>query len=109
VTEVLGNVQVQIHLQKYINPLNAELILIYHLLILLGDLTFMGPCIVSIFQYIYPTRCSVRLRSHCIRIWPIFYTGVHCRHRKKKQMRLNKWKRSQWCHAALTCTSFRHL
>jgi hypothetical protein len=34
------------------NPLNSELNLIFHLLILLGDLTFMGPCIVSIFQYI---------------------------------------------------------
>jgi hypothetical protein len=31
-----------------INPLNAELNLICHLLILLGDLTFMGMCIVSI-------------------------------------------------------------
>ena len=30
-----------------INPLNAELNSIYHLLILLGDLTFMGTCIVS--------------------------------------------------------------
>jgi hypothetical protein len=31
-----------------INPLNAELNPICHLLILLGDLTFMGTCIVSI-------------------------------------------------------------
>jgi hypothetical protein len=30
------------------NPLNAELNSICHLLILLGDLTFMGKCIVSI-------------------------------------------------------------
>jgi hypothetical protein len=35
-----------------INPLNAELNPICHLLILLGDLTFMSTCIVSIFQYI---------------------------------------------------------
>ena len=35
-----------------VNPLNAELNPICHLLILLGDLTFMGTCIVSIFQYI---------------------------------------------------------
>jgi hypothetical protein len=35
-----------------INHLNAELNPICHLLILLGDLTFMGKCIVSIFQYI---------------------------------------------------------
>jgi hypothetical protein len=44
-----------------INPLNDELNPICHLLVLLRDLTFMGPCIVSIFQYsnIYPTRCNV--------------------------------------------------
>jgi hypothetical protein len=35
-----------------INTLNAELNPICHLLVLLGDLTFLGPCIVSIFQYI---------------------------------------------------------
>jgi hypothetical protein len=34
------------------NTLNAELNPICHLLILLRDLTFMGTCIVSIFQYI---------------------------------------------------------
>jgi len=34
------------------NALNAELNVVCHLLVLLGDLTFMGPCIVSIFQYI---------------------------------------------------------
>jgi hypothetical protein len=32
----------------HINPLNAELNPICHLLTLLGDLTFIGPCIVSI-------------------------------------------------------------
>jgi len=37
---------------NFINPLNAELNPICHSLILLGDLTFMGTCIVSIFQYI---------------------------------------------------------
>jgi hypothetical protein len=35
-----------------INPLKAELNPVCYLLVLLGDLTFMGPCIVSIFQYI---------------------------------------------------------
>ena len=35
-----------------INPLNAELNPIWHLLALLGDLTFIGVCIVSIFQHI---------------------------------------------------------
>jgi hypothetical protein len=36
----------------FINPLNAKLNPICHLLVLLGDLKFMGPCILSIFQYI---------------------------------------------------------
>jgi hypothetical protein len=35
-----------------VNPLNAELNPICRSLILLGDLTFMRTCIVSIFQYI---------------------------------------------------------
>jgi hypothetical protein len=35
-------------LKKYGYPLNAELNPIFHLLISLGDLTFMSPCIVSI-------------------------------------------------------------
>jgi hypothetical protein len=39
-------------IHNIINPLNTELNPICHLLLLLGDLTFMGPCIVSIFQYI---------------------------------------------------------
>jgi membrane protease YdiL (CAAX protease family) len=34
------------------NSLNAELNPICLFLVLLGDLTFMGSCIVSIFQYI---------------------------------------------------------
>src|SRR5215470_9058560 len=37
---------------SHINPLNAELNPICHLLVLLGDLKFMGLCILSIFQYI---------------------------------------------------------
>jgi hypothetical protein len=43
---------------RVFNPLNAELNPICHLLILLGDLTFMSTCIVSIFQYISnKTQC----------------------------------------------------
>jgi hypothetical protein len=34
-----------------VNPLNTELNPICHLLVLLGNLTFMGPYILSIFQY----------------------------------------------------------
>jgi hypothetical protein len=36
---------------KVLNPLNAELNHSCHLLVLLGDLTFMDPCIVSILKY----------------------------------------------------------
>jgi hypothetical protein len=39
-------------LKNHLNHLKAELNPICHLLVLLGDLTFMGTCIVSIFQYI---------------------------------------------------------
>jgi hypothetical protein len=38
--------------KSVVNPLNAELNPICHLLILLEDLTFTGPCIVSLLQYI---------------------------------------------------------
>jgi hypothetical protein len=37
---------------RNINPLNAKLNPICHMPISLGDLTFMGQCIISIFQYI---------------------------------------------------------
>jgi hypothetical protein len=51
------------------NPLNAELNSICHMLVLLGNLTFMGPCIVNIFQYI-STRCNV---TQFIYIWKLLY------------------------------------
>jgi hypothetical protein len=53
-----------------INPLNSELNSICHLLELLANLKFMGPCIVNIFQYIYPTRCNV---THFIHNWKLLY------------------------------------
>jgi hypothetical protein len=53
-----------------INPLNAELNPICHLLILLGDLTFMGPCIVSIFQYI-----SNKMQRHTVYLY--LETALH--------------------------------
>ena len=48
----MKNVNIVINFAYRLNPFNAELNLICHLLVLLGDLTFMGPCIVSIFQHI---------------------------------------------------------
>src|SRR5215831_9981638 len=53
---ILGIIPLQmcscLFVKHEVNPLNAELNPICHLLILSGDLTCMGPCIVSIFQYI---------------------------------------------------------
>ena len=53
--------------QKF-NPLNAELNPICHLLVLLGDLTFMGQCIVSIFQYI-----SNKMQRYTVYAWKLLY------------------------------------
>jgi hypothetical protein len=54
------------------NPLNAELNHICHLLVLLGDLTFMGPCIVSIFQY---TCISNKLQRYTVYLY--LETALH--------------------------------
>ena len=48
-SSLIRNIQIT---NQSIKPLNAELNPICHSLILLGDLTFMGTCIVRIFQYI---------------------------------------------------------
>jgi hypothetical protein len=48
------------------NPLNAELNPICHLLILLGDLTVMGKCIVSI---------SNKMQRHTVYLY--LETGLH--------------------------------
>ena len=48
----LSNMYTREMIVAQFNPLKAELNPICHLLVLLGDLTFMGPCILSIFQYI---------------------------------------------------------
>jgi hypothetical protein len=50
----------------YINPLNADLNPICHFLVLSGDLTFMGPCIVSIFQYI-----SNKMHRYTVYVWKL--------------------------------------
>jgi hypothetical protein len=59
-------------LANYINPLKAELNPICHLLVLLGDLTFMSPCIVSIFQY---TRISNKMQRYTIYLY--LETALH--------------------------------
>jgi hypothetical protein len=58
--------------RKAVNPLNAELNPVCHLLVLLGDLTFMGSCIVSIFQY---TRISNKLQRYTVYLY--LETALH--------------------------------
>jgi hypothetical protein len=57
---------------KTLNPLNAELNPICHLLVLLGDLTFMDTCIVSIFQY---TCISNKLQRYTVYLY--LETALH--------------------------------
>jgi hypothetical protein len=52
------------------NPLKAELISICLLLVLLGDLTFIGPYIVNIFQYI-----SNRMQRYTVHLY--LETALH--------------------------------
>jgi hypothetical protein len=54
----------QIEFNSAFKGLNAELNPICHLLILLGDLTFMGPCIISISNKMQ--RYTVYVYSHTI-------------------------------------------
>jgi len=55
-----------------INPLNAELYPICHLLVLLGDLTFMGLCILSMFQY---TCISNKMQRYTVYLY--LETALH--------------------------------
>jgi hypothetical protein len=58
--------------REFINPLNAELNSICHLLVLLRDLTFMGPCIVSIFHY---TRIPNKMQPYNVYLY--LKTALH--------------------------------
>jgi hypothetical protein len=55
-----------------VDPLNAELNPICHLLVLLGDLKFMGPFIVSIFQY---TCISNKMQRYTVYLY--LETALH--------------------------------
>ena len=55
-----------------VNPLNAELNPICHLVVLLGDLTVMGACIVIIFQYI-----SNKMQRYTVHLY--LETALHVR------------------------------
>src|SRR5215470_1322975 len=58
--------------KSLLNPLNAELNPICHSLTLLGDLTFMGLCIVSIFQY---TCISNKMQRYTVYLY--LETALH--------------------------------
>jgi hypothetical protein len=67
-----------------INPLNAESNPICHLLVLVGDLTFMGPCIVSIFQY---TCISNKMQLYTIYLYletALHVLGENSTHHQKR-------------------------
>jgi hypothetical protein len=72
-----------------VNPLNAELNPICHLLVLLRDLTFMGPCIVSIFQY---TCISNKIQRYTVYLYLEtalhFSGGTSTHHQKRIQLYL---------------------
>src|SRR5215475_9020139 len=70
-----------------INPLNAQLNPICHLLILLGDLTSMGPCIVSIFQYISNKKQRYTVYSYLETALHVS-GGTSTHHQKRKHLYL---------------------
>jgi hypothetical protein len=71
----------------WLNSLNAELNSICHLLVLLGNLTFMGPCIINIFQYI-----SIKMQRYTVYLY--LETALHvsggtsAHHRERIQLYL---------------------
>jgi hypothetical protein len=72
-----------------LKPLNTELNSICHLLVLLRDLTFMGPCIVSIFQY---TCISNKMHCYSVHLYleiaPHVSGGTSTHHRERIQLHL---------------------
>jgi hypothetical protein len=71
------------------NPLNAELNPICHLLVLLGDLTFMGSCVLSIFQY---TCISNKMQRYTVYLYlesALHVSGgTSTHHQKRTQLHL---------------------
>jgi hypothetical protein len=66
------------------NPLNAELNPICHLLVLLGDLTFMGPCILSIFQC---TCIANKMQRYTVYLYletALHVSGGTCTHHQER-------------------------
>jgi hypothetical protein len=70
------------------NPLNAELNPVCHLLVLLGDFTFMGPCIVSIFQYTYISNKMQRYTVYLYLETALHVSGGTSTHKERTQLYL---------------------
>jgi hypothetical protein len=66
---------------EIINHLNAELNPICQLVVLLGDLTFMGSCIVSIFQYI-----SNKMQRYIVYLYLHVSVGTSTHHQERIQL-----------------------
>jgi hypothetical protein len=67
-----------------INSLKAELNPICHLLVLLGDLTFMVPCILSIFQY---TFIANKMQNYTVYLYletALHVSGGTCAHHQER-------------------------
>jgi hypothetical protein len=68
----------------HFNLLNAELNPICHLLVLLVDLTFMGPCILSTFQY---TCISNKMQNYTVYLYletTLHVSGGTCTHHQER-------------------------
>jgi hypothetical protein len=69
---------------KRFNPLKAELNPIFHLLVLLGDSTFMGPCIVAIIQY---TCISNKMQRYTVYLYletALYVSGATSTHNQER-------------------------
>jgi hypothetical protein len=71
-------------LLRVFNPLNAELNPICHLLVLLEDSTFMGPCIVGIFQYTYISNKMQRYTVYLYLETALHISGGTSTHRQER-------------------------
>jgi hypothetical protein len=103
VTRNCNNIYLVLIGQPKINPLNAELNPICYLLILLGDLTFMGTCIVSIFRYISN-------KMQCYTVYLYLETALHVsggtstHHQERIQLYLQP---SDICHTVTAICRYR--
>jgi anti-anti-sigma regulatory factor len=82
------NIKYQLFFSDF-NPLKAELNPICHLLVSLGDLTFMDSCIVSIFHY---TRISNKMQRYtvylCLETALHVSGGISTHHQERIQLYL---------------------